>query len=91
MQLQLLTAYGIGINLLSFYLMAYDKSQARKGGRRVPERNLFIAAAVGGALGSLLGMRLWRHKTKHLSFTIGIPLILVIQGVILYSLLSDSP
>jgi uncharacterized membrane protein YsdA (DUF1294 family) len=88
--MQIYIGYAIVINLITFFVMAHDKSQARKGGRRVPERTLFILAALGGAIGTLLGMRIWRHKTKHLSFVLGIPLILVLQGIALYWLLTAA-
>jgi uncharacterized membrane protein YsdA (DUF1294 family) len=77
--------YYIGlVNLLGFVLMGYDKSQARKKGSRVPERRLFYIAACGGALGAWIGMKLWRHKTKHTSFVIGIPCLVVLNFSLLY-------
>ncbi|KIL36875.1 hypothetical protein SD71_05630 [Cohnella kolymensis] len=79
--------YAVVINAIAMFMMAHDKSQARKGGRRVRERTLFILSVIGGAIGTLLGMRIWRHKTKHRSFVIGIPLILVLQCICLYWLL----
>lgn len=86
--MQFYIGYGIVINMITMLMMAYDKSQARKGGRRVRERTLFILSALGGAIGALLGMRIWRHKTKHVSFVVGIPLIVVIQGIALYWLIA---
>jgi uncharacterized membrane protein YsdA (DUF1294 family) len=74
----------IALNLLTLYLMAYDKSQARKHGRRIPERTLFLLAGLGGAIGSILGMRIWRHKTKHISFVIGMPVLLAIHIAVVY-------
>ncbi len=74
--------YLIGINLLALILMAHDKSQARKRGRRVSERTLFLTAAVGGAIGAIVGMRIWRHKTKHVSFVVGMPAVLIVQAII---------
>ena len=62
--------------------MGIDKRKARKNAFRVPEATLFAMAIIGGSLGSFLGMHLFRHKTKHLSFIIGMPAILVIQIVI---------
>lgn len=75
----LLIAYLIIINALGFFLMLADKRRARKKKWRIPEATLFIVAAVGGSLGILLGMYLFRHKTRHLRFTGGIPLILALQ------------
>jgi uncharacterized membrane protein YsdA (DUF1294 family) len=84
MIVQYYIAYGLFINLLALYLMAYDKSQARKNRRRVRERTLFLIAALGGAIGSVVGMRIWRHKTKHVSFVIGMPAIIAVQAILLY-------
>lgn len=75
------------INAIAFALMLTDKANARKKLWRVPERVLFAAALLGGSVGSLLGMYLARHKTKHPQFVIGIPVILVIQVVLVVVLL----
>ncbi|CAM4044427.1 DUF1294 domain-containing protein [Paenibacillus alkaliterrae] len=81
--------YLLIINLVSFVLMGSDKSQARNGGRRIPEKRLFTMAAVGGALGTLVGMRVYRHKTKHMSFVIGIPLLLILNVVMTTYIISQ--
>jgi uncharacterized membrane protein YsdA (DUF1294 family) len=73
----------IVMNLISFGLMAYDKRCAAKGKWRVPERTLFLAAALFGGLGGVLGMQLLRHKTRHWYFQVFFPLFLIIQVVIL--------
>ena len=74
-------------NLYCFCLMAYDKNCARKGKWRVPERRLFLSAALFGALGGVLAMSFFRHKTKHLSFQVFFPLMLVVQiGIIGFGL-----
>ena len=67
------------LSLAGFVMMWLDKRKAKKGSRRIPEKHLFITAAAGGAVGILLGMNAFRHKTKHLSFTLGIPAILAVQ------------
>lgn len=72
------------INLFAFIEMGYDKSQAKKGGRRTPEKRLMGLAAAGGALGGLIGMRIFRHKTKHASFVYGFPLLLVLNAVCVF-------
>ena len=59
--------------------MRYDKRQAISGGWRVSESRLFLTALLGGAVGILLGMRVFRHKTKHWSFQIGVPLLLLLS------------
>ena len=71
--------YLLIINALGFILMLVDKHKARKNKWRIPEATLMIVAALGGSAGSLLGMYLVRHKTKHPKFFIGIPVILVLQ------------
>ncbi|MEG0293638.1 DUF1294 domain-containing protein [Enterococcus sp.] len=77
--------YLLAMNIVAFFLMSNDKARARKRERRIPEKNLFITAWLGGSLGMLLGMQIFRHKTKHRAFTLGIPMILLIQiGLVLY-------
>lgn len=67
------------INAAGFLLMLIDKYKARKNLWRIPEATLMTVAALGGSVGSLIGMYTVRHKTKHLKFTVGIPLILAVQ------------
>lgn len=69
----------LALNLLSFFLMAYDKRCAVKGKWRVSEKALFVSAACFGGLGGVLGMFLCRHKTKHWYFRVFFPLFLVLQ------------
>lgn len=71
--------YLIAVNVLSFVLMALDKSKARRGAWRIPEKVLFLSAVIGGSVGALLGMFAFRHKTKHLRFVLGLPVILLLQ------------
>lgn len=77
-----ITLYLVFINLLAFVLMAQDKFKAQHGRWRIPEKVLFAVAILGGSIGSILGMQLFRHKTKHRAFVIGMPLILVLQVVL---------
>ena len=77
--MKLLSFYLLIINALGFLLMLVDKWKARKNRWRVRESTLLLIAALGGSVGSLLGMYLFRHKTLHLKFTLGIPLILAAQ------------
>ena len=74
------TFYLILINLIGFLSMGLDKSKARRVKWRIKERTLFLIALVGGSTGSLCGMYFFRHKTKHRSFVIGIPAILILQA-----------
>ncbi len=74
-----LIGYVIIINVIGFLLMGIDKLKARRRGFRIPEATLFIIALIGGSIGSILGMYLFRHKTRHRTFTIGMPAILIVQ------------
>ena len=74
--------YLLIINAVGFLLMLVDKHKAKKKLWRIPEATLMGVAAMGGSIGSLIGMYTVRHKTKHLKFTIGIPLILAVQVVL---------
>lgn len=71
--------YLLIINALSFLLMLADKRKAQKKLWRIPESTLLTAAAFGGSIGMLIGMYTWRHKTRHLKFTLGVPAILIAQ------------
>ena len=75
--------YLFTINAIACILMLVDKIKAKKNLWRIPESVLFLAAIAGGSVGSLLGMHLFRHKTKHFSFMLGMPLILGIQIIII--------
>lgn len=67
------------MNLLAFMLMGIDKYKAKHNKWRIRERTLFLTAILGGSIGALLGMYVFRHKTKHATFVYGMPAILVIQ------------
>lgn len=71
------------INLSSFAAFVADKVRAKQRGVRIREKTLFLCALLGGGVGCLAGMYLMRHKTKHLSFVIGIPLITLAEAVLL--------
>jgi len=75
----ILCAYLIFMNLLGFFLMGLDKWKARHQKWRIPEKTLFLAAILGGSIGSIAGMQVFRHKTKHTSFKIGMPCILLLH------------
>lgn len=85
---KLLIAYLLLINALGFGLMLLDKWKAKKNRWRIRESTLMLVAALGGSVGSLLGMYAVRHKTKHPKFTLGIPLILVAQCLLAVLLLA---
>ena len=71
--------YLLLINAAAFVLMLADKIKAKKNRWRIPERTLIGSAILGGSIGALVGMYTFRHKTKHLKFTLGIPAILIAQ------------
>ncbi|MGG7144569.1 DUF1294 domain-containing protein [Clostridium nigeriense] len=74
--------YLILINTIAFITIYIDKRKAIKHKWRIKESSLFLLSTLGGSLGTLLGMYTFRHKTKHLKFTVGIPLILILQILI---------
>lgn len=78
---KLILLYLLIINALGFLLMLVDKLKAKKNRWRIRESTLIAAAALGGSVGSLVGMYTFRHKTQHLKFTLGIPLILAAQCI----------
>ena len=75
----LLWAYIAIVNLAGFIAMGWDKRKAMKNDWRTPEKTLLGIAIIGGSLGTYLGMRLFRHKTKHWQFYIGVPFIMLLQ------------
>lgn len=79
----ILGLYIILINSWTFCLYGYDKYRAIHHGWRVPEARLLLSAFVGGSLGALLAMVIFRHKTRHLKFNLGVPLILLIHILLL--------
>ena len=86
--MKLVIYYLLLINAAGLLLMLTDKQKAKRGLWRIPEATLMGVAAAGGSLGTYLGMRLFRHKTKHPKFSIGVPLLLsvhVILGVVIYT------
>ena len=74
--------YLIIINAAGLLLMLADKRKAKEGAWRIPEATLIGTALLGGSIGILAGMYLVRHKTRHLTFTLGIPLILFVQLIL---------
>ena len=86
----LILVYLAVVNLISFIAMGVDKSKARKRSWRIPESTLFVLALIGGSIGSLAGMHLFRHKTRHWYFLDGMPAILIIQ-ILIVIILATSP
>lgn len=88
--MDLLFVYLVIINALGFALMLIDKRKAVKKLWRIPESTLFTVALIGGSVGVLGGMYAVRHKTKHPSFTIGIPLVIALQSVLMVVLFAQK-
>ena len=78
--------YLLSVNLITFLVYGLDKWKAKRDKWRVPEKTLILLAVIGGTIGALLGMQVLRHKTKHIKFTVGIPVILVAQLVLVWFL-----
>ena len=76
----MLAGYLLLVNLAAFFMMWADKRRARKGRWRLSEKALFLPAVLGGALGGVLGMRHFRHKTRHWYFRFGLPALLLLQA-----------
>lgn len=75
--------YFLIINILAFLIMGIDKSKARRGAWRVKESTLFALALLGGSIGVYLAMGAFHHKTLHKKFSIGIPLIIILQAALI--------
>lgn len=84
---EILILYFIFINIVGFSIMYVDKQRAINNEWRVKENSLFLIVIIGGSVGSIIGMYLFRHKTKHLKFTLGYPMILILQALLLYKIL----
>jgi len=83
--IQIILLYLVLINLLTFILSWIDKRAAIAGKQRVSESKLILLSIFGGSLGMFLSMRIFRHKTKKYKFSIGIPIIMLIQiGAVIY-------
>lgn len=76
--------YILVVNAFGFSQMLYDKKQAKSSQQRIPEKTLFLVAALGGALGTFIGMQVARHKTKHWNFLIFIPFLIIVNIAIIY-------
>jgi uncharacterized membrane protein YsdA (DUF1294 family) len=74
--------YFIVMNVIGLFVMGIDKEKAKRHAWRIPEKTLFLVSLLGGSAGTWLGMYLFRHKTKHWYFVIGMPAILIVQVVI---------
>ena len=75
--------YLIVINLIGFFVMWLDKKKAIKGSWRIPEKTLFLITALGGGIGTIAGMYIFRHKTQKLGFVIGFPFITILEIILI--------
>ena len=84
----ILAAYILVISLISIIVCIYDKKISKKNDvrLRIPEKTLFILSALGGSLAMFITMQLVRHKTKHVSFMVGIPVIFILQVALIVAL-----
>ena len=82
--------YIVFTNILRFTLMAIDKQKAKLRQWRISEKTLFILALIGGSIGGILGMYTFRHKTKHLKFTLGFPIIFLFQLISIFLFLNSN-
>lgn len=85
--MKFLLIYLLIINAVSCLFMLADKQKAIRNAWRIPEATLLALAALGGSLGALIGMRMFRHKTLHLKFSLGLPVLLAIHIVVLIFLI----
>lgn len=78
-----LTVYYFIMSVIGFISMKVDKKRARNNEYRISEKTLWTIALLGGALGSWAGMNVFRHKTKHLSFRVGMPIIVILHSALI--------
>lgn len=87
--LKYILLYFLIANFVGFFAMGIDKFKAQRGYWRIPEGTLIMITALGGGIGTLIGMYTFRHKTKKLKFTVGIPTILIAEIIIIIFIISD--
>ena len=79
--IQNIIIYFIIINLIGFFVMWLDKQKAKRGAWRIPEKTLFIITGLGGGIGTIAGMYIFRHKTRTIGFVLGFPFITILEIV----------
>ena len=81
--IQKIVIYLLVVNVLGFFMMGIDKWKAKNNGWRIPEKSLFTITALGGGIGTIVGMYIFRHKTQKPYFVIGLPAILILEIILL--------
>lgn len=89
--LRLALYYSAAINILAFLAYGFDKLKAKRHQRRIPENTLLLLALVGGSVGAWWGMKVWHHKTRHKKFTLGIPILFLLQTALVAYLWRKYP
>ncbi|GKW46747.1 DUF1294 domain-containing protein [Planococcus sp. NCCP-2050] len=79
----IIAGYFTVLSLLALIMMKVDKTQAQRRGQRIPEKNLWSVAILGGGIGAYIGMMMFRHKTKHTNFRVGFLMLAVIDAAAL--------
>lgn len=85
--MKIILYYLLAVNLLTFVIYGIDKCKARHSRWRIPEATLLILAAIGGSIGALAAMKVFRHKTLHKRFRYGVPALLLVQAAIVCAIL----
>ncbi len=78
--------YVCAINVITFLIYGLDKRKAKRDRWRIPEKTLLMLAVIGGSVGAFAGMQFFRHKTKHMKFVIGVPVIFFVQIILIWFL-----
>lgn len=79
--LWILTSYLVIMNIIGLAVMGLDKSKAKRHVWRIPEKVFFLVSLLGGSIGTWMGMYLFRHKTRHWYFVVGMPAVLIVQVI----------
>lgn len=88
--ISIIAGYLALMNLIGFAMMGIDKHKAVKKLWRIPEYTFFVIALIGGSIGTIIGMRMFHHKTRHWYFVYGLPLILILQVALVFCI-ANSP
>lgn len=82
--MQYLVIYLVFINLIAFIAYRIDKKRSKKGIWRIKESTLLLFALIGGGIGSILGMQVYRHKTQKAKFKIGVPILIIVSVIMIW-------